>query len=72
MKTKSLILLLIFSLVIFFSFLIFKLNQIEVRLDLLFQEIQIKLGIVVLSAFLAGISTCLILELVYFYRRNKD
>ncbi|SVD32571.1 uncharacterized protein METZ01_LOCUS385425, partial [marine metagenome] len=47
MKTKSIILLLIFSLVIFFSFLIFRLNQIEVTLDLLFREIQVKLGLVV-------------------------
>jgi len=72
MKTKSIILLLIFSLVIFFSFLIFRLNQIEVTLDLLFREIQVKLGLVVLSTFLAGISTCLILEFLYFYKRNKD
>ena len=72
MKTKSIILLLIFSLVIFFSFLIFKLNQTEVTLDLLFREIQVKLGLVVLITFLAGISTCLILEFLYFYKRNKD
>ena len=66
MKTKSIILILIFSLVIFFSFLIFRLNQIEVTLDLLFREIQVKLGLVVLSTFLAGVSTCLILERAAF------
>jgi len=72
MKTKSIILLLIFSLVIFFSFLIFRLNQIEVTLDLLFKEIQVSLGLVVLSAFLTGVLTCLILEFLYFYKRNKE
>jgi len=72
MKTKSIILLLIFSSVIFFSFLIFRLNQIEVSLDLLFQEIKVKLGLVVLSAFVAGILTCFILEFLYFYKKNKD
>jgi len=72
MKTKSIILLLIFSLVIFFSFLILRLNQIEVTLDLLFREIQVKLGLVVLGTFVSGISTSLILEFLYFYKRNKD
>jgi len=71
MKVKSIILILIFSLVIFFSFLIFRLNQLEVSLDLLFQEIQVRLGLLVLSTFLAGILTCLILEALYFYKRNK-
>ncbi len=72
MKIKTIILLLIFSLAIFFSFLIFRLNQIEVSLDLLFQEIQVRLGLVVLSTFLSGILTCLILEFLYFYNRNRD
>ncbi len=72
MKIKSIIFLLFFSLVIFFSFLIFRLNQIEVTLDLLFQEIQVRLGLVVLIAFLTGILTCLILEFLYFYKRNRD
>jgi len=72
MKTKSILLLLIFSLVIFFSLLILRLNQIEVSLDLLFEEIKVRLGLVVLSAFLVGILTCLILEFLYYYKRNKD
>ncbi|SVD97260.1 uncharacterized protein METZ01_LOCUS450114 [marine metagenome] len=72
MKVNSIILLLIFTLVIFFSFLLLRLNQTEVSLDLLFKEISIRLGLLALSAFVAGLITCLVLESIYFYKRNKN
>jgi len=72
MKVSSIFLILIFSLVIFFSFLLLRLNQVEVSLDLLFKEIQIRLGLLTLSAFVVGLITCLVLESVYLYKRNKN
>ena len=72
MKVNSILLLLLFSLVVFSSFLIFKLNQTEVLLDLLFDDIKVKLGVLTLASFLAGLLTCLILESIYFYKKNKD
>jgi len=72
MKVSSILLLLIFSLVVFLSFLIFKLNQAEVLLDLLFVDVMVKLGVLTLASFLAGLLSCLILESIYFYKKNKD
>ena len=72
MKVNLIILLLLFSLVIFFSFLILQLNQLEVSLDLLFKEIDIRLGLLTLCSFVAGLITCLILESIYFYKKNKN
>ena len=72
MKVSSIVLLLIFSLVIFLSFLLLRLNQVEVSLDLLFKEIQIRLGLLALSSFVVGLITCLVLESIYLYKRNKN
>ena len=72
MKVSSILLLLIFSLVVFLSFLIFRLNQAEVLLDLLFVDVMVKLGVLTLASFLAGLLSCLILESIYFYKKNKD
>ena len=72
MKVSSILLLLIFSFVVFLSFLIFRLNQTEVLLDLLFVDVMVKLGVLTLASFLAGLLSCLILESIYFYKKNKD
>ena len=72
MKVNSIFLLLTFSLVVFFSFLIFKLNQSEVLLDILFSDIKVRLGVLILGSFLAGLLSCLIFEFIYFYKKNKD
>ena len=72
MKIKSILLLLIFSVVAFFSFLIFRLNQSEVLLDVLFQDIVVRLGALTLGAFLTGLLTCIILESIYFYQKDKN
>ncbi|HIA44090.1 MAG TPA: DUF1049 domain-containing protein, partial [Gammaproteobacteria bacterium] len=44
---------------------------VEVSLDLLFKEIQIRLGLLTLSSFVVGLITCLVLESIYLYTRNK-
>ena len=49
-----------------------RLNQLEVSLDLLFKEIQVQLGLLTLGAFIVGAITCLVLESIYFYKRNKN
>ena len=72
MKVSSILLLLIFSIVIFSSFLLLRLNQVEVSIDVLFKEIQIRLGLLTLSSFVAGLITCLVLESIYLYKRNKN
>ena len=72
MKVSSIFLILIFSLVIFFSSLLLRLNQVEISLDLLFKEIQIRLGLLTLGSFVVGLITCLVLESIYLYKRNKN
>tara|TARA_Y100001960_G_scaffold331940_1_gene430711 strand:+ start:8423 stop:8641 length:219 start_codon:yes stop_codon:yes gene_type:complete len=72
MRLRTIILLLIISLITFFSFLLLRLNQADIPLDVLFKEIEINLGVLVLSSFLSGFIVCLVLELAYFYKRKKD
>tara|TARA_B100001105_G_C22257268_1_gene385161 strand:+ start:86 stop:244 length:159 start_codon:yes stop_codon:yes gene_type:complete len=52
--------------------MIFKLNNNLVSLDILFKEIEVRLGVLTLSAFLTGLLTCLVFELIYFYKKNKN
>ena len=47
-------------------------NQVEVSVDVLFKEIQIRLGLLTLSSFVVGLITCLVLESIYLYKRNKN
>ncbi len=72
MRINTILLFLVFSFVIFFSFLIFKLNQIDILLDLFFDEIQVKLGRVILVSFLSGSSITLILELLYMFGKDRS
>jgi len=72
MRLNTIILFLVFSAVLFFSILIFRLNQVEVFLDLLFFESQVKLGKIILISFLIGSFVTIILEAVYIFRRKKS
>ena len=72
MRVSLIVLLLFFSLVVFSSFLIFKLNQTEVLLDILFKDFPVRLGVLTLVSFLAGLLTCFILEAIYFYKKNNN
>ena len=57
-----------------YSFVLLNLNNSIVNFDLLFFEIDIQLGSLVLSALCLGIIIATILELIYFSskKKNKD
>ena len=71
MKVNTIFLILVFFLVLFFCFMLARLNQDDVSLDLLFIEIQNKLGLVILISFLAGALLTFVLEILYSLRKNK-
>ena len=68
-----LLLILIAVLAIYF-FVVLNLNSSIVNFDLLFIEIDLQLGSLVLSALCVGIIIATILELIYFSskKKNKD
>jgi len=51
-------------------FLILSLNKDIVNLDLLFYEIEVRTGILLLISFLIGCLITFILEMLYFYRKK--
>ena len=71
MKLGTLFLILTFLGTLFFSFLVIRLNGIEVPLHLLFLEINVKLGKIILIAFLSGFLVTIFFEILYFYRTKK-
>ena len=71
MKLGTLFLILTFLGTLFFSFLIVRLNGIEVPLDLLFLEINVKLGKIILISFLSGFLVTIFFEILYFYRKKN-
>ena len=56
------------------SFIILNLNNSIVSVDLLFSEIEISLGFILLIFFLLGFCISIILEIFYFLskKQNKD
>tara|TARA_B100001093_G_scaffold478406_1_gene506542 strand:- start:463 stop:690 length:228 start_codon:yes stop_codon:yes gene_type:complete len=69
----------IFSLILtiligIFSFLILALNKEVVNLDLLFLELDLQLGYIILSSTVIGIMVSIVLEAIFFSskRKNKD
>jgi len=71
----SIILLLILIIILaIYSFVVLNLNSSIVNFDLLFIEIDLHLGSLVLSALCLGIIIATILELIYFSskKKNKD
>ena len=71
MKLGTLFLILTFLGTLFFSFLVIRLNGIEVPLDLLFLEINVKLGKIILISFLSGFLVTIFFEILYFYRKKN-
>jgi hypothetical protein len=53
------------------SYLLLSLNNEIVLIDLLFTEIQVTLGIALLSFFSLGFLVTLVLELINSFRKNK-
>ena len=71
----SIILLLILIMILaIYSFVVLNLNSSIVNFDLLFIEIDLHLGSLVLSALCLGIIIATIMELIYFSskKKNKD
>ena len=71
MRFFTLILLLCFTLVALFSYILLSLNNEIVLIDLLFTEVQVTLGIALLSFFSLWFLVTLVLELINSFRKNK-
>ena len=71
MRFFTLILLLCFTLVALSSYLLLSLNNEIVLIDLLFTEVQVTMGIALLSFFSLGFLVTLVLELINSFRKNK-
>tara|TARA_B100000902_G_scaffold221740_1_gene210719 strand:- start:1253 stop:1480 length:228 start_codon:yes stop_codon:yes gene_type:complete len=57
-----------------YSFIFLGINEAVVHLDLLFLELDLQLGYLMLSSFLVGIFITIVLEMIFFSakRKNKD
>jgi len=71
MRFFTLILFFTFTLVALSSYLLLSLNNDIVLIDLLFTEVQVTLGIALLSFFSLGFLVTLVLELINSFRKNK-
>ena len=72
MRWSMLLLVLLISIIFLSAYLLLNLNSYLVLFDFLFNEIEIKLGILLLSFFLLGSLVSLLLEIIYFYKKNKN
>ena len=72
MRLSMLILVLLISIIFLSAYLLLNLNSDLVLFDFLFNEIEIKLGILLLSFFLLGSLVSLLLEIIYFYKKNNN
>ena len=72
MRWSMLLLVLLISFIFLSAYLLLNLNSDLVLFDFLFNEIEIKLGILLLSFFLLGSLVSLLLEIIYFYKKNKN
>jgi len=74
MGFSIILLLILITILAIYSFVILNLNSSIVNFDLLFIEIDLHLGSLVLSALCLGIIIATIIELIYFSskKKNKD
>lgn len=72
MRLNTIFLFLVFFLMLFVSFLLLKLNQATISLDLLFVEIQVKLGHIVLVSFLIGSLLTFTIEMIYMLKKKRS
>jgi len=72
MRLNTIFLFLVFFLMLFVSFLLLKLNQATISLDLLFVEIQVKLGHIVLVSFLVGSLLTFTIEMIYMLKKKRS
>lgn len=72
MRLKTVFVILIFSVFLFSAYLLTQLNLKEVTLDILFFSIEVKLGVLILSSFLVGSVTTLVLEVIFIFQKKKN
>ena len=72
MNWSTLILLIFFLIIILACYLLLNLNTIVVSLDLLFFELEVNLGLILLVSFLTGSFITIFLEIIFFRRRVKE
>ena len=74
MGFSIILLLILITILAIYSFVVLNLNSSIVNFDLLFIEIDLQLGSLVLSALCLGIIIATIMELIYFSskKKNKD
>tara|TARA_Y100000748_G_scaffold140866_1_gene118160 strand:+ start:872 stop:1123 length:252 start_codon:yes stop_codon:yes gene_type:complete len=72
MRWSMLLLVLLISIIFLSAYLLLNLNSDLVLFDFLFNEVEIKLGILLLSFFLLGSLVSLLLEMIYFFKKNKN
>lgn len=54
-----------------FCYILLALNNSIVVVDLLFHEIQVSLGVILLTFFLLGLFVAILCEFLYFFRRKN-
>ena len=71
MGWSSVLLLLFIVIVSLFGYLILNLNTNVVPVDLLFYDLETRLGIILLVFFLIGFLVSITLEIIYFFTKHK-
>ena len=71
MGWSSVLLLLVITIISLLSYLILNLNSDIILVDLLFFDLEISLGMILLIFLLVGFIFSIILESVYFLRKRK-
>lgn len=72
MGLSTILLLIFITLVSIYSFLLLALNESIVHLDLLFLELDIELGYIILLSSLFGIFVAIVLEVIFFSSKRKN
>ena len=72
MGWSSVLLLLFIVIVSLFGYLILNLNTNVVPVDLLFYDLEIRLGMILLVFFLIGFLVSITLEIIYFFTKKSD
>ncbi len=72
MGWSSVLLLLFIVIVSLLGYLILNLNTNVVPVDLLFYDLETRLGIILLVSFLIGFLVSITLEIIYFFTKKSD
>ena len=73
MSLSTICLLIFIALIGIFSFVLLELNETVVNLDLLFLDLDLQLGFIILASTICGILVALALEILYsFSKRHKN